>query len=123
MRRYDSALPPAFSLLRSEFNDFLFASIGEEDERRSLTVLSAFSREGLDPWQEAARLGKLPSETAQRNLACIIAALPNGPPSMAEALTIAGRLVAFLPQRPSLRTRLSAALRWFRMTLMRLVDR
>jgi hypothetical protein len=105
MNRRDSGLPASFSLLKSEFNDFLFAPIGTEHGDHMLTVLSAFTREGLDPWQQAARLRRLPKEQALRNLAAIIAALPDEarPPGKSEA--IAGELIALLPRRPSLRDR------------------
>jgi hypothetical protein len=119
MPTQDATLPKAFSLLRSEFGDFLYAPIGAEDGQRPLTVLSAFTREGIDPWQEAAKLRRLPRETARRNLAAIIAALPEGPRSMEDALTISDRLIAFLPARVSLAARLAAATRGLRMRLSR----
>jgi hypothetical protein len=53
-----------YSLLDSEFNDFLFAPIGEEGNEMLLSVLSALARLGVDPWQEAARLSQLPKETS-----------------------------------------------------------
>lgn len=118
MRKAEATLPPAFSLLRSEFGNFLYTRIDVED-RRPLTLLSAFTRKGIDPWQEAAKLQQLPPEAAQRVLAATVAALPEEPRSMEEALTIAGRLIALLPSRPSLRTRLATAMRGFRMRLSR----
>jgi hypothetical protein len=111
MRRHDGRLPPAFSLLRSQFADFLYARIDAEDGP-PLTVLSAFTRQGIDPWQEAARLQQLPPEAARRHLAATIAALPEKARSTDEASTIAGRLIAFLP-------RLAAATRGFRTRLSR----
>jgi hypothetical protein len=44
------ALRPEYSLVHSEFNDFLFAFVGEEKSGLQLTVLSALARLGLDPW-------------------------------------------------------------------------
>ena len=55
MGKHGATLPPAFSLLRSELGDFLYAQIDVEDAR-PLTVLSALTRKGIDPWQEAAKL-------------------------------------------------------------------
>lgn len=49
-----------YMLGHSEFNEFLFAVVGEERGGQQLTVLSALARLGLDPWGEAARLSKLP---------------------------------------------------------------
>lgn len=116
MRKHRATLPPAFSLLRSEFSDFLYAPIDAE-ERQPLTVLSALTREGIDPWWEAARLHKLPPETARRHLAAILAALPEASRSIDDALTIAGRLTASLPPRPSPWARLAEATRGFRTPL------
>jgi hypothetical protein len=118
MHKHDATLPPAFSLLRSEFGDFLYARIDAEDGP-PLTVLSAFTRRGIDPWQEAAKLQNLPPDAARRRLAITIAAMPEEPRSMDEALTIAGRLIAFLPLRRSLGARLAAATRGFRTRLSR----
>ncbi len=50
------ALRPEYSLVHSEFNDFLFALVGQEKSGMQLTVLSALARFGFDPWREAARL-------------------------------------------------------------------
>lgn len=58
------ALRPQFSLINSEFNEFLFAPVGEEGNGTVLTVLSAFTRLGMDPWGEAALLSELPKEAA-----------------------------------------------------------
>jgi hypothetical protein len=48
------------SHLGSEFDNFLFASIGESRNGMLLSVLSALARLDLDPWQEAAELARLP---------------------------------------------------------------
>jgi hypothetical protein len=111
MTRRSAALPPAFSLLKSEFNDFLFAPIGDEDDHRALTLLSALSREGIDPWQQAAKLKRLPRELATRNLASILAALPDRARSATEARLAADRLMALLPRRRSRKLGVAATLR------------
>ena len=67
------------SHLGSEFDDFLFAPIGEDRNGMLLSVLSALARLDLDPWQEAAKLAGLPGETAIQRLASLIAGLPDGP--------------------------------------------
>jgi hypothetical protein len=105
-----STLPRAFSLLDSEFNAFLFAPIGEEENHASLTVLSALSRQGIDPWKQAAGLSRLPREAAAQRLDTIIESLPDGNWSKAESAAIAARLVALLPSQPSFGVRLRAAL-------------
>ena len=94
-------LPEEFSLLNSEFNAFLFAPIGEEENNNPLTVLSAMSRQGIDPWQQAARLNWLPREVAAHRLGLMIETLPNGRWPKSEAAVIAERLVGLLPRRPT----------------------
>src|SRR4030095_5776325 len=71
-------LRPEYSLGHSEYNAFLFAAVGEEAGGLPLTVLTALSRLGIDPWQEAARLSDLPRETAARVFGQAIGKLPQG---------------------------------------------
>ncbi|PKU25200.1 hypothetical protein [Telmatospirillum siberiense] len=92
------ALRPEFSLGHSEFNEFLFALVGEEKSGLELTVLSALTRLGIDPWREAARLSGLPKETAARIFATTIASLPPGKWSASDSMGIAVRLVERLPR-------------------------
>jgi hypothetical protein len=89
------------SHLGSEFDDFLFAPIGEDRNGMLLSALSALARLDLDPWQEAAKLAGLPGETAIRRLASLIAALPDGPSTHPDPGTVAARLVALLPHPAS----------------------
>ncbi|HXP77823.1 MAG TPA: hypothetical protein VN823_27050 [Stellaceae bacterium] len=95
------ALPAQFSLLDSEFNEFLFATVGEERIGMPLSVVSAFTRLGLDPWIEAARLSDLPRDFAIVTLSGMIARLPVGRWEPSETRGIAARLVEFLPERGS----------------------
>lgn len=92
------ALRPQFSMIPSEFNEFLFAAVGEETNG-TLTVLSALTRLGIDPWVEAARLSELPPETAARALAAAITVLPVGHWKGTDLKAIAARLVTHLPRR------------------------
>ena len=92
-------LRPEYSLGHSQYNDFLFAAVGEEKVGLPLTVLTALSRLGVDPWQEAARLSDLPREKAARSFAVTIAKLPEGDWKASDAETIAARLVDWLPTR------------------------
>jgi hypothetical protein len=92
------ALRPQFSLTHSEFNEFLFAPVGEE-EHGPLTVLSALTRLGVDPWREAARLSDLPRAAAAQALAATMAMLPAGDWNASDLATIATRLVTRLPRR------------------------
>jgi hypothetical protein len=95
------ALRPQFSLIHSEFNEFLFAPVGEEENGTELTVLSALARLGIDPWAEAARLSALPKEAAARALATTIAMLPEGHWTGSDVSAIAARLVSRLRRGPA----------------------
>jgi hypothetical protein len=90
------APPPAF--LGSEFNAFLFASIGIDRNGLYLSVVSALARLDLDPWSEAAKLATLPVETAVQKLSSVIAALQDIPSARQESGKIAARLIALLPR-------------------------
>lgn len=89
-------LRPEYSLGHSQYNDFLFASVGEE-KTGTLTVLSALTRLGVDPWQEAARLADMPRDSAIRSFAVTIAGLPEGDWTASDTTAIAARLLAWLP--------------------------
>jgi hypothetical protein len=58
----------AYAPMFPEFDAFLFASVGEEVDGVPLSVLSALSRLGLDPRDEAARLAHLTKEAAADQL-------------------------------------------------------
>ena len=90
------ALPALFSLLHSDLNDFLFAPVGEEQNGVTLSVVSALTRLGLDPWEEAARLTPLPKARAADALAKMIARLPIHRTQL-DDLAISRRLVELLP--------------------------
>lgn len=89
----------SIAVLGSEFDDFLFAPIGDDRNDMPLSVLSALVRSDIDPWQEAAELAQLPVETAIQRLALLIAALPDWPSMHPDPGTIAARLIALLPRR------------------------
>ena len=93
------ALPARFSLLHSDLNDFLFASVGEEQNGVTLSVVSGLTRLGLDPWEEAARLTPLPKAAAAESLAKLISRLPICRSRSSDDLAISQRLVELLPAR------------------------
>ncbi|TMJ67741.1 MAG: hypothetical protein E6G83_06790 [Alphaproteobacteria bacterium] len=96
------ALAARFSLLHSDLNDFLFASVGEEQNGVTLSVVSALTRLGLDPWEQAARLTPLPKARAAEALATLIARLPIRRTLSSDDLVISQRLVELLPdQKPA----------------------
>jgi hypothetical protein len=92
-------LAAEFNLLHSELNDFLFAQMGEEESGAPLTVLSALTRLGVDPWAEAARLSALPKRAAAQALAPMIAMFPRQTHGASEAAVLAEHLAWLLPQR------------------------
>ena len=85
--------------LGSEFNDFLFALVGEDRNGMPLSVVSVLARMELDPWVEAASLADLPAETAARKLAAWLDVLPDPTLKPATPDTRATRLIALLPRR------------------------
>jgi hypothetical protein len=93
------ALPDVFSLPRSEFSAFLFASIGEESNGMALSVVSALARLDIDPWQEAARLSGLPKDLAAAAMGRLIGQLSGGRWNRSDNGSTAARLVELLPGR------------------------
>jgi hypothetical protein len=87
----------AFAPMLPEFDSFLFAAVGEERDGIPLSVLSALSRLGLDPRDEAARLSRLTKEAAADQLARMIARLSDRRWPLSEARRIAGGLIERLP--------------------------
>ncbi|MHB1871523.1 MAG: hypothetical protein ACYCT1_11810 [Steroidobacteraceae bacterium] len=92
-------LATATSALESRFDSFLYATVREDPEGAPLTVLSVLARLDIDPWEEAARLAKLPGEVAARALAGRISSLPMGSATSQDSGTIALRLISLLPGR------------------------
>jgi hypothetical protein len=82
-----------------EFDDFLFAVIGDDRNGMPLRVVSVLARADLDPWHEADILAALPEELAARRLAPLLATLPQLALQQTSASTTAVRLVALLPRR------------------------
>lgn len=87
------------SSIPSDYDEFLFAIIGEETNGMPLSVLSALTRLDLDPWQQAARLTRLSRGQAIREVSSLIGALPRGRWRAPESESIATRLVTLLPSR------------------------
>jgi hypothetical protein len=78
-------------------NRFLFADIGVEANGMVLSVLSALSRQGIDPWDEAKQLSSIPKKEAVRRLARTIEDIPGSLWPKSAATAIAARLVVLLP--------------------------
>jgi hypothetical protein len=89
------------SALTSEFDDFLFAPIGEDRNGMPLSVLSALARQDLNAWQEAAELARLPTDCAIQRMASIIVAQSDGQSVCADSGATAARLIGLLRPRHS----------------------
>jgi hypothetical protein len=95
----DMSRPDVFALQNSKLNPFLFADIGTELNGSTLTILSALSRLGKDPWAEAARWAQEPKADAIDSLAASIIEMPLSPQAIHDAHSTASRLVSLLPEQ------------------------
>ena len=93
--RRAAILKPAF--LSTEYNDFLFASIGADASGTSLTVVSALARLDLDPWVEAAKFARMPVGVATQKLAELLSRFTEIPSARIDSAKTAARLTALLP--------------------------
>jgi hypothetical protein len=87
----------SFTSSTAEFERFVYADVAIEPNGMELSVLSALSRHGLDPWQEAQRLAQLPRLAAADGLAQLLRAVPGIQALRLDVKVIAERLVALLP--------------------------
>jgi hypothetical protein len=85
--------PDVFALQNSNLNAFLFADIGTELNGSTLTILSALSPLGKDPWVEAARWAQEPKAVAIDSLAADIIDMPLGSQAIHDAHATASRLI------------------------------
>ena len=95
------ALRGSFRPLRPDLDNFLFAAVGAERDRIPLSMLSALTRLGLDPWDEAGRLSSLSKREAIEQLARLIAELPGACRPLPEARGIASASIERLPKHDS----------------------
>jgi hypothetical protein len=82
----------------ANYERFVYADVLVEPNGMPLTVISALSRGGLDPWAEARRLAQLSPLLAADGLAQTLRALPAVQSARVDAKTIASSLVELLPQ-------------------------
>ncbi|MFZ2006937.1 MAG: hypothetical protein WB697_12670 [Stellaceae bacterium] len=98
-------LRQSFRPLRPDLDRFLFAQVGNEAAGVPLSVISALTRLGLDPWEEAGRLSSLSEREAAEQLARLITDLPSHTDHLRDARDIAAGLIPLLPERGSNATR------------------
>jgi hypothetical protein len=93
---------PDYSLSHARYTPFLFTAVGTETagpgKGEEITVLTALSRMGVDPWREAARLADLPRDAAAEALAATFVNLPDTRWAEGDAAGAALRLVDTLPK-------------------------
>jgi hypothetical protein len=87
-----------FRPLRPDLDRFLFGTVGDEIDGFPLSVISALTRLGLDPWQEGGQLSSLRNREAVEQLARLIVELPGLFRPLDEAREIADRLIQLLPR-------------------------
>ena len=93
----------------SEFERFLYASVGEDRNGYVVTVLSTLARLGLDPWEEAAELVTLGREAARARLGTLLARFRDVPALVSDHGRVARDLSQLLPESPPLQTLKRAA--------------
>jgi len=93
------AFRPLFAPLRPDLDPFLFAVVREERDGVPLSMISALTQLGLDPWDEAGRLAGLVKRDSVERLTGLLLRLP-GPnrPLEVEAQQIAVVLIDLLPR-------------------------
>lgn len=82
--------------LRKDFDDFLFAPVGQDFDGTPLTLVTALARLGIDPWEEAAEIASLAHDPAMQRLASRLDAIPNRPSSGEDTGKVTTRLLALL---------------------------
>jgi hypothetical protein len=90
----------ALNPLGSDFDRFLYADVGADRHGGLLSVISALARLGVDPWEQAAMLARMPVDAAIRALSALLAGLPAPTVAGADAVPLATRLVMLLPRAP-----------------------
>jgi hypothetical protein len=84
-----------------DFDQFLYAPVGEDQSGSVVTVLSALARLGLDPWQEARELSAMSRDAAYVRLGSLLHAFKDVPTLGAEHKVVAAKLTSLLPERLS----------------------
>lgn len=92
-----------------EFEQFLYASVGEDRNGFSVTVLSTLARLDLDPWTETANLVSLGREGARVRLGALLARFLDVPALASDHGRVARDLSQLLPDAQASRALKQAA--------------
>ena len=88
---------------RHDLDRFLGATVGEDRNGRTVTVVSTLARQGFDPGQVAADLASLSRDAARARIETILEGFFDVPSLMRERGPVAERLSALLPDRRAAR--------------------
>jgi hypothetical protein len=91
------AAPGNMQAQNLSFERFLYASLGEDRNGATVTVLSALARLNLDPWKEAADLSALGPESAGSRLGLLLSRFTDVPSLLTDHGPVARRLSLLLP--------------------------
>jgi hypothetical protein len=80
-----------------EFEDFLFALVGEQRNGMPVSIISALARLNIEPWGEAKRLSDLPKDRAIQALMVSFDRLSDLQWTNSDAVGNAARLIHLLP--------------------------
>ena len=92
--------PRQFAVLNPlgvDFDRFLYAPVGDDQQGGLLSVVSALARVGVDPWEQAALLTRMPLDGAVEALSVLLAKLPAGSGRPVDPFPLATHLVSLLP--------------------------
>jgi len=84
-----------------DFDQFLYASVGEDRSGYAVTVLSALARLGFDPWTEASALAALSRDAARNRISKLLADFRDVPTLVLEHGAMADKLTLLLPAHAS----------------------
>ncbi len=106
-----------YQTLDPRYDEFLFAQIGEQENGMPMSMASALTRLGLDPWEEAARLGTLPTAAAVGAVAALMARMSDLRLGAPESKKLAAGLVPLLARAPSAKAIPASAVLWWHVLL------
>jgi len=89
----------------SIYEEFLFTEIGEQENGMPVSMVSALTRLGLDPWDEARRLASLPATGAVTAIGELIKRTSVFTAQASALPSLTGRLAALLARPAPAATR------------------